>query len=78
MGRRGGESEIGRKVRRHSVAQRGGGGGKGGPCSPEVDKNQEGYLGREQSQSQARLHSSGFQHWEDKSPQLLAVNTSAG
>ena len=27
-----------------------------------------GYLVSEQSQPQARLHSPGFQHWEDKFP----------
>ena len=41
-----------------------------------VDKSQEGYLGCKQSQQQARLHSPGCQHWEDKSPLLLAVKTS--
>ena len=43
-----------------------------------VDKNQEGYLGREQSQPQARPHSPGFQHQEDKSPKLLAVKIIGG
>ena len=48
------------------------------PHSPVVDKNQEGHLGNEQSQSQARLHSPGFQRQKDK-PQLpLAVKTSGG
>ena len=31
-----------------------------------VDKNQEGYLGSEQSQTQERLHSPGFQHQGNK------------
>ena len=38
------------------------------PHSHVVNKNQEGHLGSEQSQSQARPHSPGFQHWEDKPP----------
>ena len=38
------------------------------PHSRVVDKNQERYFGREQSQLQARSHSPGFQHQEDKSP----------
>ena len=38
------------------------------PHSHEVDKNQEGYLGSVQSQPQARPHSPGFQHQEDKAP----------
>ena len=46
------------------------------PHSHVVDKNQEGYLGSEGSQPQARPHSSGFQHQGDKSPYLLAVKIS--
>ena len=43
------------------------------PHSRVVNKNQDGYLGSEQSQSQGRLHSLGFQYRESKSPLLLAV-----
>ena len=38
------------------------------PHAHVVDKNQEGYLRNEGSQPQARPHSPGFQHQEDKSP----------
>ena len=38
------------------------------PHSCVVDKNQEGYLGSEQSQPQARPHSTGFRDQEHKSP----------
>ena len=48
------------------------------PWSRELDKNWEGYLRSEQSQPQARLHSPGFQHQEDKYLSLLAVKTSGG
>ena len=37
------------------------------PHSYVVGKNQEGYFGSERSQPQARPHSPGFQHWEDRS-----------
>ena len=70
-GRRGGDSEINGEVRRCGVVQRGGGGGGGSrwvvPHSHVVHKNLEGYLGSEQPQPQARLHSPGFQCQEDKS-----------
>ena len=36
------------------------------PHSCIVDKNWEGYLGSEGSQPQARPHSTGFQHQDDK------------
>ena len=45
------------------------------PWSRELDKNWEGYLRSEQSQPQARLHSPGFQHQEDKPPLPPAVKT---
>ena len=48
------------------------------PHSHVVDKNQQGHLSSKRSQPQARLHSPGFPHQEDKSPQLLAVKTSGG
>ena len=38
------------------------------PHSCVVDKNQERYFGSKQSQPQARPHSPGFQHQEDKPP----------
>ena len=66
MGRRGRNAEMGREAQRCSVTQRGGGSGKEVPHSRVVDKNQEVYLGGEQSQPQARLHSPGFQCQEDK------------
>ena len=43
-----------------------------------VGKNQEGYIGSEQSQLQARPRSPGFQHAEDKAPLLLALKSSGG
>ena len=46
------------------------------PQSHVVDKNQEGHLGSQQSQSQARPHSPGFQKQEDKPPLPLAVKPS--
>ena len=48
------------------------------PHSRVVAKNQEGYLGSEQSQPQARLCSPGFQLQEGKASRLLAVKTSGG
>ena len=36
------------------------------PHSHEVYKNQEGYLGSQRSQPQARPHSPGFQHQKNK------------
>ena len=48
------------------------------PHSRVVDKNWEGYLGSERSHPQVRVHSIGFQCWEDKNPSLLVVKTSGG
>ena len=36
------------------------------PHSYVIDKNQDGYLGNERSQSQARSHNPGSQHRKDK------------
>ena len=44
------------------------GGRVGGPTSPVVDKNQEGYLGSARPQAQTRPPSPGFQRQEDKPP----------
>ena len=48
------------------------------PHSCMVDKNQKGYVNSEWSQTQARPHSPGFQHWENKSPQVSAFETNGG
>ena len=48
------------------------------PHSCMVDKSQERYLRSEQSQPQARPHSPESQHRDDRSPSLLAVETSGG
>ena len=76
-GRRGGVTEA------QKDAGGGGGGGVGGvgaertaPHPRVVDTNLEGHLQNKGSQPQARPPSPGFQHQEDKSPQLLAVKTS--
>ena len=66
MGRRGGVVEMGRDGvwhRQVGVAVE-----WTVPHSRMVDKNWEGYLGSEPSQPQAKSHSPGFHHWEDKSP----------
>ena len=70
-----------REVRKCSVVQRGSGScgmGTGGPTTQVVDKNQEGSLGSEQSNPQARPYHPGYQCWEDKFPKLLSVKTSGG
>ena len=43
------------------------------PHSHVVNKIQEGHLGSKQSQPQAILHSTEFQHQEDKAPLPLPV-----
>ena len=66
MGRRGRDKETGREVKRCSVVREAVAADWMVPHSHMVDKNQEGYLGSEQSQPQARPHNPEFQCQEDK------------